>query len=428
MLGSESAEKQCGSSGQTQGWSSFCSFLTSQNLNGIKQRIRASNPHQLSGQPVMQKQGRNEIDETRRSERGPKWCWPRLSARTLSRRSFCWSPRHWRTAWWGDGLLPHDQVVHHEHPSCSFAASGGPHDSKHEQGFKLCRVWRPQADFTLRLLLGTAGCYPIWSWKKPSWLAIVVNSQLMWLRYCNTQGQLDAALQRLSPFRASSPSQLRKVQKQETAFSFRAEGHGFRLLQPPADAYIQLVAEPLSLLRNKCETHLASDVSKRLQHKLDMVSWTMKMKECNAEGLWGPRIKPIFEIGLPLCLLAVQTLPCWQSFTFASSSARFQAMCHLPPQVPDTMVQEHTMKPFCRQCHPESKALLVVMFFSLVKLQVITIPGKFKNVMTCLPTCLARLRVLRFGMLGRGWSQGCIRCNRRATKRTHAFMFIHCNK
>ena len=47
----------------------LCSFLTSQHLNGIKQRMRTSNPHQLStpsdvGQPVMQKRGCNEIDET----------------------------------------------------------------------------------------------------------------------------------------------------------------------------------------------------------------------------------------------------------------------------------------------------------------------------------------------------------------------------
>ena len=66
----------------------------------------------------------------------------------------------------------------------------------------------------------------------------------------------------------------------------------------------------------------------------------------NAEGLVGPRSKPIIEIGPPLWLLAVQTLPCWQSFTFASSSACFQAMCHLPVQVPDTMVQENTICSF----------------------------------------------------------------------------------
>ena len=93
------------------------------------------------------------------------------------------------------------------------------------------------------------------------------------------------------------------------------------------------------------------------------------------KATWNMLQTPLFPNMLqapPLWLLAVQTLPCWQSFTFASSSACFQAMCHLPVQVPDTMVQEHTMKLFCRQCHPESKALLVVMFLSLEKLQVIT--------------------------------------------------------
>ena len=180
---------------------------------------------------------------------------------------------------------------------------------------------------------------------------------------------------------------LRKAPKQQTAFCFRAvTAHGFRLLQPPTDAYIQLVAVPLSLLRIKCD----SDVSKRLQHKLDMVSWTMKVNAM-LRGLWDPRSNPIIEIGPPLWLLAVQTLTLLAVFYVCVF------VCVLSSHVPlaGTSPRHHGSGKYYEvllpTVSPRIESSTCCHVFSLEKLQVVTSWGSSKEVTTCLSTCLARL-------------------------------------